>query len=327
MVRLKDIAEQLHLDVSVVSRALNPRPDRHAVLAEETMRRVRETARRMGYRRNRVAEFLRRGQSATLGMFLPESSNRLVADLMCGLGKQASESGFPLNFFFGETQSRFETFLKESTGASRTGIITYPYNPSLQDRLGSMIAEYRHRGGKVVVMNALIDYPGIPGIRIDETRGGQLAAEHLLSKDCRAYLYESSVLPGRGVAFAETIRTHGGSLFAFVKGNLQTALQRGMKESSQRPLGLFFPTDYQAVEALSVLEQMNVKVGRDVLLVGYDDLTLTDRLPTPLTTIRQPFQELGRRAVQKLVNLIYGNEEANETIAPRLIARASTEGS
>jgi LacI family transcriptional regulator len=326
MVRLKDIAEHLGLDVSVVSRALNPRPDRHAVLAPQTKRRVVAAARRMGYRRNRVAEFLRRGQSAVIGVFLPEIANRLVADLMFGLSKQASELGFPLNFFFGETQSRFERFLEDSAQTARSGIITYPYNPSLQDRIGKTIGGYRRRGGHVVVLNASGEYPGIPVLRIDQTHGGRLAAEHLLSKGCRVYLYESGTMSERGAAFAVTVRGRGGEVHDFVEGELEAVLNRVSRQREERPLGLFLPTDRQAVRALAVLERMNLKAGRDVLLVGYDDLSLVDCLPTPLTTIRQPFQEQGRRAVEKLVNLIYGNEEGDERIAPWLIARASTEG-
>lgn len=326
MVRLKDIAEHLGVDVSVVSRALNPRPDRHAVLAEETKRRVKAAARRMGYRRNRVAEFLRRGKSAVIGVFLPESANRLVADLMFGLSKRASETGFPLNFFFGETQSHFERFLKDSTGANHSGIITYPYNPSLQDRIGNLIAGYRRRGGNVVVLNASVNYPGVPVLGIDHACGGRLVAEHLLTKACRAYVYESSNLPQRGVAFAEEIRARGFEVHDFVDGDLEKTLSRMTRDPSAAPLGLFLPTDHQAVRALAVLERLGLNVGRDVLLVGFDDLTLIDCLPVPLTTIHQPFQELGRRAVEKLVNLIYGNEEGNEQISPRLIVRASTEG-
>ena len=60
MVRLIDIANELDLNVSVVSRALNPAPDKHAVIKAETRELIRTTAAQMGYRPNRQAAFLKK---------------------------------------------------------------------------------------------------------------------------------------------------------------------------------------------------------------------------------------------------------------------------
>jgi len=66
-----------------------------------------------------------------------------------------------------------------------------------------------------------------------------------------------------------------------------------------------------------------IRVGRDLLLVGYDNLELTDQTDPPLTTIHQPFYELGLISIRKLVSVIYGKPEADETVRPWLVVRES----
>jgi LacI family transcriptional regulator len=69
------------------------------------------------------------------------------------------------------------------------------------------------------------------------------------------------------------------------------------------------------------MNKANYKFGKDVVLTGYDDLELSALLTPPLTTINQPFYKQGYRAVNKLINMIYGNTESNEAIKSFLVKR------
>jgi len=326
MITLKDIARQVGVHVSVVSRALNPTPDKNAVVAPQTQQRILAIAKQMGYRRNRIAEFLKKGQSATIGVFLPEAANRLVADLMFGISKQAARQDFPLNFFFGETQGEFMAFIRDTNHAAHSGIITYPFNPSLEDEIGKTIDAYRQKGGHVIVLNAARNYPGIPVLKIDDTAGGQLAARHLLSKKCACFLYEAAHNSERGRAFAKVIRESGHSPHAFTADNEAEVYRHYLHLQPAARVGIFYPTDVQAVSALRLLANYDRHLGKDLLIMGYDDLNLTQFLPIPLTTIHQPFEQLGIAAVEKLIRMIYGKKEGHEKIRPRLVERQSTQG-
>ena len=114
MVRLIDIANELNLNVSVVSRALNPNPDSNAVVKEETRELVRTTAKKLGYRPNRQASFLKKGGDATLMCYLPGTADRLIADLMFGISEAAAKEGFPITFFNGANSDDFKKFLSEA---------------------------------------------------------------------------------------------------------------------------------------------------------------------------------------------------------------------
>ena len=125
MVKLADIAKVLNLNVSVVSRALNPNPDKHAVVKKETAELIRKTAAEMGYVPNRQAAFLGKGKGATIFCYLPDVSTRLINDLMFGITEEAGRENFPVNFFFGKNIDDFKNFLHHGKRLPHTGLITY----------------------------------------------------------------------------------------------------------------------------------------------------------------------------------------------------------
>ncbi|MPN32655.1 HTH-type transcriptional regulator DegA [bioreactor metagenome] len=84
------------------------------------------------------------------------------------------------------------------------------------------------------------------------------------------------------------------------------------------------PSDIDAIRFLAAARKRGLEVRRDFLLIGYDGQLLTDMLVTPLSTIFQPFLELGEKAAESIVQLIEGKPVENAVIAPWLIERDST---
>ena len=152
MATLKDIARKTGFSIAVVSRALNPRPDEHARVSVATRRLLIRTAREMGFRRNRMAEFMRRGGLPTVGVFLPAVANRLVADLVFGISEVLSEEDFPLQIGFGAYIEGFRKFIRRNVDLVHSGIISYPALISDPD-VEREVAVYRSKGGKVVLLN------------------------------------------------------------------------------------------------------------------------------------------------------------------------------
>lgn len=322
MVTLKDIANEVGLNVSVVSRALNPRPDEHAVVAEETKRRISETAKKLGYQRNRAAEFLKRGKAATIGAFLPNSPNRLVADLMMGISEQAATHGFPLNFFFGSVMDDYRRFFMNVSDVNHSGMITYPVREMSESEMGGLIGDYQKRGGNIIVLNTEKKYAGIPTLAVDNHFGGRLAAERLLDAGCETFLADA-VYGNRTDGFHSYLNEHGhDDVHLFNRDNFQDQL-RSLEADERQPTGVFATSDELALKLYPLAQGLGHAIGKDVKIVGYDDLVLSDMVSPALTTIRQPFREEGRRAVGKLINMIYGEKENDEMIKPSIVRRES----
>ncbi|MFH1478015.1 MAG: LacI family DNA-binding transcriptional regulator [Verrucomicrobiota bacterium] len=323
MATLKDVARKTGFSVAVVSRALNPRPDQHARVASATRRQLIRTAREMGFRRNRMAEFMRRGGLPTVGVFLPAAANRLVADLVFGISEVLSEEDFPLQIGFDSYVEGFRKFIRHNVDLAHSGIISYPTLISDPD-VEKEVADYRSKGGKVVLLNTSVRLDGVPVISIDDKKGGRLAAERLLARRCVRFAVLGS-LSGRNEGFQQFLATAGKSALACQDdaSGLRAIFRFCREASACRPAGIFAVTDVLALRIFRALSATSLQAGRDVLVIGYDDLDLTSEITPALTTLHQPFREEGRLAARKLIHMINGGQEASVLIPPRLVIRQS----
>lgn len=323
MATLKDIAGKTGFSVPVVSRALNPRPDQNARVAPETQKLLLKVAHEMGFRRNRMAEFMRRGGLPTVGVFLPAVANRLVADLVFGVSEALAEEDFPMQIGFDNYVEGFRKFISYNVDLAHSGIISYPTLISDPD-VEKEVAAYRSKGGKIVLLNTTTRLDGVPVISIDDQKGGHLAAERLLARHCGRFAFYGT-MAGRRKGFLQSLSKCGCMAREFGSGPywLKAVVEFCAKASRARPVGIFADTDLRALRILGALSETRFKVGRDVLLIGYDDLDFASETTPSLTTLHQPFREEGRLAAHKLIALIGGGKESSVTIPPQLIIRKS----
>jgi DNA-binding LacI/PurR family transcriptional regulator len=94
----------------------------------------------------------------------------------------------------------------------------------------------------------------------------------------------------------------------------------------QRPTAVVAVSDLMAIGAMNAIYGAGLRPGRDVAVVGFDDIPTAQYLRPPLTTLRQPISEVGERVVNMLLKRIQGEELTERTVllAPRLIARESS---
>lgn len=323
MATLKDIAARSGFSVAVVSRALSPRPDQNALVALATRRLLVRLAHDMGFRRNRTAEYMQRGGSPTVGVFLPARANRLVADLVFGISEALAEVDLPLQIGFDNYVDGLRRFIRYNVDLSYSGIISY--SPLLDaPAVEREVGEYRSKGGKIVLLNTLIQLSDVPVVSIDNRQGGRLAAARLLARGCRRMAVVGA-FAGRNEGFRQELAKAGMTPREFPEEAAGSrVLARFCRDASaDAPTGIFAVTDVLALRVMKALSQTSHSIGRNVLLIGYDDLDLTAEVTPALTTIHQPFLEEGRLAGRKLTRMINGEQESSVSIPPRLVIRAS----
>ena len=91
MITLKKIAAETGYSISLVSRVLSPKPGQASYVSASTRKIILQATERLNYRPNRSAEFLRKGKAPVIGVFLPDSADDLIADLVVGLSEKAEE--------------------------------------------------------------------------------------------------------------------------------------------------------------------------------------------------------------------------------------------
>ena len=334
MVTLQDIAEKTGFSRAVVSRALNPHPDQK--VASKTAEIIRQAAETMGYRRNQAASLLAKGASPAIGIFLPFSNDELICALHNGIFQVANQYGFAYNIYNDKKEFEYEDFFNALKVSRNAGVITYlPFNLG-GDALPETLSKLLPLNCQVVVANAreIIHSGNVESVMLDNRYGGMLAAEHLMQRKCVRFIYEyaekSWQREERCAGFVETLNAGGFKPQPFnrlFKETLPDSINEilNMILAGPFPVGVFCNTDLSALKIYAELCRMGKvsMLGQEIKLCGFDDISTAKAVG--LTTIAQPFEELGKAAMSMLANRLTGADiPVEKIIKPQLKIRLTT---
>ncbi|GAB4098589.1 LacI family DNA-binding transcriptional regulator [Sinomonas halotolerans] len=329
-VTLKDLARQLGIHPSTVSRVLHSDPVvARGAASESTARRVRELAAELGYSPDPQATSLRTRRTHLLGVVVPRLSDLVLAIMYEGVEQEAAGIGY----------SAFVTNSRDDAGEQRRkvelmlarrvdGLII---GDSHLD--GDLLPELHRRAIPFVLMNRR--HPGFPSATCDDVRGGELVAEHLWAQGHRKVAviagepYASTAVD-RTSGFSERWRALGGSMpeEAIVWSRFDT---QGGREAAEKilasgvdPTALFAVNDFAAIGAMGALRSRGMTAGQDCAVVGFNDTSLAAELPIPLSSVRSPMAEIGRVAVRLLTRVLRGETVEPVLLQPTLQVRESS---
>lgn len=324
---MADIARDANCSVAAVSLVLNPGKGKTSRISEQTRRRIQASADKLGYRPNRHAEFLKRGSIPEIGIFLPNFGTNLILEMIKGCCNSAQEAAFTVSFCFDESDSALEQFLTEAAVRRNCGLLIYPerhFNGSEE-----LLEKYCSTGGKVVFVEPqgpelLCPMPELPRVLLDDANGGKLVAEHLLEQGCRNFIIYGDGRT-RVSAFVEHIEKHNCRFTHLTMNSAPVSVIEEIR-SCGTDTGVFCTMDMLAINLHTALLKAGIIPGKDIKLCGYDYLFHMDRLTPKLTSVFQPFKELGHSAIKMLIDQIYGLPVQNQTFQPELRPLESTLG-
>ena len=330
---LKDIAREVGVSVTTVSRALAGYND----VAASTRQEIERVAREMGYEPNITARNLQRQRTDTIALILPTAnelrfSDPFFSELLSGIVEEMARHGFNLNVSTTTAVNENETYLKAIRSRRVDGFIIM--RTRLQDDRIDLLREYNVpfvAFGRVEQDNDfhLVDEDGYAGIRqivdhlvsLGHTRMACIAEPTTLTK---SYHRVQGFLDGLAAHKLPhyldlLIETH----FRQRSGR-QSALQ--LFDIPNPPTAIVACNDLLALGAISAAQEQGLTVGRDVSVTGFDDILLSEYANPPLTTVHQPAQQLGKMVVEMLTKVINREpvEEKQIVIRPSLIIRQST---
>jgi LacI family transcriptional regulator len=290
----------------------------------------------MGYRRDMVASGLKRGRTHTVAVVVADLSNPFIAPVLRGIANRLELAG--LMSLIGETQddtARLERILEHLLSRRVDAIIL------TAARLGDRPVLRRLKRQGVPLVLAVRNVPGIrlPACTNDERLGGALAARHLLGLGHRRL----AQLRGPMDIYSILERAEGFSKAVAAAGAVEVSVPHATEPTptadegsrlmrrlldSKRPLptAVFAHNDLMAIGVLATMKERGLRCPEDISLIGYHDLPQVDRITPPLTTVRQPQDDLGRTAAEMTIGLLDGQRHRLEwrRLAPALIVREST---
>lgn len=330
-VSVKDVAALAEVSVGTVSNVLN-RPDK---VAPATVEKVHAAIDELGFVRNDAARQLRAGRSRSIGLIVLDVRNPFFTDVARGAERRAAQSALAVLLGNSDDDPRREADYLDLFEEQRVhGVLVTPVG-----ELGSRLARLRDRGIPAVLVDRRSDDGGFSSVSVDDVAGGHLAVRHLLDIGRRRIAFVGGPLAVRQVAdrlegarraaaevpdaVLEVIET---SALSVLEGRAAGERLRD-REHSERPDAVFAANDLLAVGVLQALVMLgSVDVPGDVAIVGYDDIDFSSATVVPLTSIRQPSELIGLRAVELLLAEVEGAATPQQVVyQPQLVVRESTE--
>lgn len=308
-----------------VSRVLNtPEAVRPA-----TRERVVAAMRELGYSRNLAARALVTQQTALLGVVWTGAAYFGPSSTVGGIEVAARAAGYSTlvgaleTYDEGEVRALFRTF--RDRGVEGIAVV------APRERVAQLAREYA--AGIPVVLVADDDSdPSLSTVAVDQELGGRLATEHMLERGCRRVLHLAGPQDwfdarARARGWRAALVSTGLEVPEMVEGDWSPEsgyeAGRALAESGDLPDGVFCGNDAMAVGLVAALRDAGVDVPGRVSVVGFDDLAGVAFFAPPLTTVAQPFAELGAKALEVLVDAIAGAEAVAQRLEPELRVRSS----
>ena len=302
--RITDVAAAAGVSVGTVSNVLN----RPHLVSVSTHERVTAVIDELGFIRNESARQLRAGSSRAIGLVVIDAANPFFADVARGVEDAVEEVGgvVLLGNSAGE-QSRERRYVELFESQRVRGVLIAPVSeadPELGTltRLGIPVV-FLDRNGKDAAHSS---------VSVDDLTGGRIAAAHLVQQGHLRIAFVGGPPSLRQVSErhqgAELVveATEGATLLAISTHGLTIAAGRQaaddlvMMSIGLRPTAVFAANDLIAIGLLQRLSTHGLRVPEDIALVGYDDIEFAAAATVPLSSVRQPRVELGRRGAELL---------------------------
>jgi LacI family transcriptional regulator len=330
----KDVAVRAGVSRTTVSFVLND--VKEANISEETRRRVLLAAEELEYVPDAAAQALASGRTQTIGMMFRTYSYS-TADLahmqiLQGLMEVTNQVGVRLLVDIVNERDTADIYVNLTRNKRIDGLILS--DPRADDQA---LSDLLNDGFPVVLLGRL---PGtrVSSVEFDNRTGARAAVDHLLSQGhsrigfvgyaplpftgvaerLHGYL---DALGSAGIAFDETIVRYGDA-----NPGTGFASTQSLLEVPDRPTAIFVSSDVLAFAALAAIQQRGLRIPEDIAVVGFDDHPLAQYASPPLTTVRLPFDEMGRQAGKMLLELFKHNDEPGREVELKteLIVRASS---
>lgn len=332
-VTLQQVADAADVHISTVSRALDPA--KANLVNAKTRARVVRTAAKLGYRPHLIASQLRRGQTWTVGVVVPDLGNPLYAPFVRGVIHALERHEYvPLVADTQDRHDRFERTLLHLWNRRVDGIITTA--PRTQDR--TAVERVASLAIPVILAIRTLPESNLPSVQHDDVRGGRMAARHLIDLGHTRLVQVQGpmdVTPfiRRTQGFADTVNDAGVELVDLGMAGDDPTIDEGrrltealLERPGPVPTGIFAQNDLIALGTLEALRHAGLRCPEDVSVIGYNNSFYAAHSQPPLTTIDLPDYDMGQVAASVMIDYIERPERASVSAStmPRLIIRGST---
>ena len=330
-ITIYDIAAQAKVSIATVSRAFNDSPR----VSPKTRDRIFAVAKDLGYHPNSLARNLARQQSSLVSAVIPMMTSYFYLEVLQGVQSHIAASEYDLLVYSAPQLEDVEGLLESAlTRGKSAGVLLFSTPME-----ASRVALLKSREQPVILVDQ--HHPDFDSVSIDNEEGGALATEHLLNQGYRRIamiMANTDSVPAmkraEGFRMAHraanieideslVVGSHDPAFHGYTEEAGYKAMVHLLKHPS-RPEAVFATSDIQALGAKRAIEDAGLEVGKDIGLIGFDDIMISRYVG--LSTLRQPMFDIGARAADLLLQRIEKPDApvSHTVYSSALVARTSS---
>ncbi len=336
-ITIKDIAEKCGVSVTTVSRVLNDKPD----VNDETRSKVLKVIEDSNYRPNGMARSLVINQTYSIGLIIPDINNPYFPEVARGVEDQAQNSSYSV--IFSSTDNKLEREQEVIDLMLQKRVDGLIVSLSLANK--DILKRLESKKIPVVQLDRRIPDSIYPAVMIDNQRSAYNAVKFLIDEGYKRIAHITGNLqtvPGQDredgyrkaildndLRLAEDMIIEGD----FSKQAGYDAMNQ-MIERGNLPEAIFAANDMMALGVLEACRQAEIRIPEDLVLMGHDNISISNLVYPALTTMAQPKYKLGREASKMLIDLINIKQKkgslekedlfADQILETKLVKRSST---
>ncbi|WP_419881472.1 LacI family DNA-binding transcriptional regulator [Peribacillus sp. B-H-3] len=328
MTTIADVASLAGLSNATVSRVINNHPN----VTEEKKQKVREAMEALNYYPNSSAQRLRNQKTDTIAILIPILTNPFFAYLLEAIDTVATQNNLQLLV----CQTRYDKkkelkFLQLLKTKQVDGLILTSIENDWE-----VIEEYTSCG-PMVLCNEYDKRANIPTVRLNQLEAGYLGTKHLLKMGHKKIAItsggKSSLARDRDRGIQMALNEYGIHVRQEWRVSNVFNMEDGcrvfhyLQNLPDKPTAVFTGSDQVATGMLVEAKKSGISIPKDFAVMGFDDQPISRAMDPELTTIKQPVEEMGRIAMEKIIDAINGKKDyaVQHTLLPfELVVRGST---
>jgi LacI family transcriptional regulator len=317
---LKDIAKEVGVSISLVSYVLNDQAVEKKV-NKETAQRIRVAALDLNYRPNQIAKSLKTNKTLTIGLIVADINYRFTTGITRAIEAEAKKNNYTVIFGSSdEKRDKFADLVSALVNRQVDGLILVPVENS-QPQIESL--------QRMNIPFVLLDryFSGIKAniIALDNYKAAYESTEYMIKKGRKriAFVnYKTSLehLLERNRGYINALKDNGLEYdknlllevrYQFLKKDIEAGINKVMNFNPVCD-GIFFATDILTINGLKYFNHTNFKVPQDVSILSFDESESFELFYCPITYSKQPLEQMGKLAVNTLIDLIGNNKVQNQ---------------
>jgi len=335
-ITIKDIALELGLSKSTVSKALNDSYE----ISERTKKLVKQHAAERNFEPNILAQSLKQGYTKSIGIVVSTIDNNFFSQVIDGIESVSEEKGY--NISITQTHESYETEVRKVKHFSFRAIDGLLISLSSETNNLQHLKTLKEKGLPIVFFDRVTNEINTHKVVADNFKGAYEGTQHLIQSGYKRIAHITSatglsITKERLDGYLQALKDHalqpnesyikyclhGGKDIKETAATVQELLSADI-----RPDAILTASDRITTQTLTLLRQAGIRIPEDIAMIGFTNSKLADVLNPPFSTIVQPGFEIGKTAIELLISLIESKKPVTKhqtTILPtQMHIRASS---